>query len=136
MANIHLYKGNPTAGGTDGQLVSEGTGANPVSVGPLNIVAEEESASIKLALRCETGYATSGNTTVSLVGINANMWALAPDNAGSPDTFGAYGALLTISDVIGATNHIIWVKAKTVNTESPSNDTGVKIQIDCNITST
>ena len=33
----------------------------------------------------------------------AGTKALAPDNAGSAETFGAYGASLTISSVVGAT---------------------------------
>lgn len=133
MAYIHLYKDNPTAGGTDGVQVSEGTELNPVTVGPLNGTTGEESAPIKLALRCEAGYQTYGNTTVTPVGTNADKWALAPDATGSPGTWCAWGSGLTITDVIGATNYIIWAKARAVAGEVPQNDISVDLQIGATI---
>jgi hypothetical protein len=133
MAYIHLYTGNPTAGGTDGTQVSESTELTPVTVGPLNGTTGEESAAIKLALRCETGYQTSGDTTVQPVGTNADKWALAPDNAGSPGTWGAWGGTLTISSVIGTTNSIIWAKSRAVAGETPQNDASVDLTINATI---
>ena len=69
MANayINLYTGNPTAAGTDGTAVSTGdTEASPVSV-TLN-ASNAETAIIKCALRCESGYKTSGNTVITFTG--------------------------------------------------------------------
>ena len=66
MAYIHVYM-TPTAGGTDGIQVSEGTGLQPISV-TLNATNNEESTPIKLALRCDSGFQTNGNITVSVVG--------------------------------------------------------------------
>ncbi|AEG14684.1 hypothetical protein Desku_1097 [Desulfofundulus kuznetsovii DSM 6115] len=129
MAFIHVYMNNPTAGGTDGVLVSEGTEANPITVGPLNATENEESAPIKLALRCETGYKTSGTVTVQPVGTKADKWALAPDVAGAPGTWQAYGAALTIEDVISDTNYVFWAKARATSDEPPQNDTSVDIQV-------
>lgn len=133
MAYIHLYMGNPTAGGTDGTQVSEGTELNPIVVGPLNGTTGEESSPIKLALRCESGFKTYGDTTVQPVGSSASKWALAPDNNGSPGTWTSYGGTLTISTEIGATNHIIWAKAKADAGESPANDISVDLQINATI---
>ncbi|BAF60385.1 hypothetical protein PTH_2204 [Pelotomaculum thermopropionicum SI] len=133
MAYIHVYMNNPTAGGTDGTQVSENTGAAPISV-TLNATNNEESAAIKLALRCDTGYQTNGDVTIALVGTTAAKWALAPDNAGSPGTFGAYGAYLTLTNpVIGATNKLFWAKAKATSDETPVNDTTVDLQVTATI---
>ena len=102
MAYIHVYM-TPTASATDGTQVSEGTGLQPISV-TLNATNNEESTLIKLALRCDSGFQTNGNITVSVVGTTLAKWALAPDSAGSAGTFGAYGANLVIATVVGATN--------------------------------
>lgn len=132
MAYIHVYQGNPTAGGTNGTQVSEGTGTAPVSVS-LNASNNEESAPIKLALRCDAGYQTNGNITITPVGTTASKWALAPDNAGSAGTFGAYGASLTVSSVVGAANVIFWAKAKATSDETPQNDVSVDFQVQATI---
>ena len=131
MAYIHVYM-TPTAGGTDGTQVSEGTGLQPISV-TLNATNNEESTPIKLALRCDSGFQTNGNITISLVGTTQAKWALAPDNAGAAGTFGAYGADLVISSVVGATNVLFWAKAKATSDEAPQNDTSVDIQVTATI---
>ena len=58
MAYIHVYI-TPTAGGTDGTHVSEGTDLQPISV-TLNATNNEESTPIKLALRYDSGFHTNG----------------------------------------------------------------------------
>lgn len=128
MAYIHTYQGTVTSGGTDGTQVSENTGLAPIIV-TLNATNNEESSAIKLAVRCESGYTTSGNTTITPTGTSSSKWALAPDNAGSPGTFGAYGAALTISSAIGATNQLFWAKAKATSDETPVNDATVDLVI-------
>lgn len=129
MAYLHVYKNNPTAGGTDGSQVSEGTELNPIATSALNATNNEESAAIKLALRCDTGYNTSGNTTITPVGTSASKWALSIDGT----TWGAYGAALTISTVIGVVNTIFYCKAKAASGESPANDVSVDLQISGNV---
>lgn len=134
MAYIHVYQGNPTAGGTNGTLVSEATEASAISF-TLNASNNEESTAMKLAVRCEVGYqTTSAGVTVDIVDNSASgkdlKWALASDNAGSAGTFGAYGATLTLSGVIGATNVIFWVKAKATSDEAPQNDTNVDLKVE------
>ena len=129
---MHIYCNNPTEGGTDGTQISEGTGLlSPLTIGPLNATENEESAAIKLAVRCETGYQTGAETIVTPTGATKIMWALALDNGGVPGTFGAYGAALTLPSGITATNTLFWVKAKSVNTESPANDTTVSLYTTC-----
>lgn len=130
MSNhVHIYKGTVTAGGTDGTQVSEGTNLAPITVGPLNATSNEESGAVKLAIRCDAGYVTTGNTTITPTGTTAVKWALAPDNAGVPGVFGAYGASLTIATAVDATNTIFWAKAKaTADEADPVNDATVKLQ--------
>jgi len=133
MAYIHVYQGaSITSGGTEGTLVSEGTGLSPISV-TLNATNNEVSSPIKLALRCETGYQTVGNTVITPTGTTASKWQLAPDNAGSAGTFGAYGDPLTISSVIGATNTLFWAKAKSTSDETPINDSSVDLEVTATI---
>lgn len=134
MANlIHVYQGSVTSGGTDGTKVSEGTETAPIIVGPLNATNNEESSAIKLAIRCDTGYNSSGNTVITPTGTTADKWALAPDNEGVAGVFGAYGSALTISSVIGTTNTLFWVKAKALSTENPSNDASVDLVVNTTI---
>ncbi len=129
---IHAYKDNPTSGGTDGNRVSEDTGLSPIDSGQLNATQNQESAAIKLALRCEAGYQTAAgeDTVVTPTGPTAAKWALAPDNAGVPGAWGNYGAALTISSVIDDINTIFWAKAKATSDEGPINDTTVDLQVD------
>lgn len=128
---MHLYMNNPTAGGTDGTQITEGTGLTPLTIGPLRAATNEESAAVKLAIRCDTGYQTADTTTITPAGTTANKWALAPDNAGTPGAFGAYGAPLTLASGIGTTNKLFWAKAKAASSESPTNDTSVSLYVTC-----
>ncbi len=130
MAYIHIYQGDVTSGGADGTLVSEGAGDAPITIGPLKASVNEVSDPVKLAIRCDTGYITSGDVTITPDGYSADKWALAPDSSGSAGTFGAYGAALTISSAIDATNTLFWVKAKAANDEpNPANDISVNLAV-------
>ena len=128
MAYMGCYKNSPTAGGTDGTLVASGT---PISVGPLNAADNEESSVIKLAVRCDEGYATDADTVITPTGTTAAKWALALDSEGSAGTFGDYGAALTITATIDDTNTIFWAKAKATSDESPATDTTVTLEGTC-----
>jgi hypothetical protein len=190
---IHYYKGSPTAGGTDGTLVSEetkttlsaqaaigattiivadaanfytnlaikiesetatvqsvdyatniitlagalgaqhasgatviNTSAESSPISPLNaVVTGTESEVLTLAARCEAGYQTSGNTTITPSGTTAADWALSLDGV----TWGAYGAALTISTVIGTTNTLFYAKCKATTGEKPMNDITVNLDL-------
>ena len=129
MSLIGICFGTVTAGGTDGTRASEGTGATPITIGPLDTATNEESSAVKLAIRCDSGYAAAAGATITPTGTTATKWALAPDNSGSAGTFGAYGAALEFASAIPDSNVLFWAKAKTVSTETPTNDTSVDLVI-------
>lgn len=141
MAYIHVYKGTVTQGGIDGTKVSEGTETAPVSV-TLNATNNEVSSPIKLALRCEAGYQTTGAVDVSLVDDgsgNASKWKIilvdgtdtTPSQTQTDNAI--YGGAISIADVIGTGNYIIWAIAKATNDEDPQNDESVDIQVTATI---
>lgn len=131
MANkyINIYAGNPTAGGTDGTQVStDGANTSPITV-TLD-ASKSESATVKCAIRCETGYKVVGDVTIAPTGTNATKWAVAYDNTATADAAPAdskFGASITVPNV-AATNVVFWVKAMSSADEDPANDTTVKIQ--------
>lgn len=137
MANayINLYTGNPTAGGTDGTAVSTGdTETSPVSV-TLDATTAETKI-VKCALRCEAGYKTSGDTKITFTGTSTAKWQVASDNNYADATAAAaatFMSSLTIPTAIDATNTIVWLKALSSADESPANDTGTDLQVDCTV---
>ena len=128
MARVNIYTNNPTAGGTDGTLVSQGTLNSPISA---NLDASNnESQIIKCAIRCETGYQTAGSTTLSFSGTTAAKWSICADDNYANETAaaaGSYNSFLTITGTINATNTIFWVKASSSSDESLGVDTSVQI---------
>ena len=137
MAYLHLYSGTPTAGGTDGQLLSEGDHSAPVTIGPLNASTNQVSSPVKMAIRSDVdsvsghAYVTGDTTTITPTGTTAADWALAPDSSGSAGTFGSYGAALTLSSGITNTNTIFWAKAKAASGETPASDISVGLHVVC-----
>jgi hypothetical protein len=130
-AYMGIYQGTVTAGGQDGNRVSEDPDDNaPISV-TLNASTNEVSGNIKLAIRClNANHRTVGNTVIQLTGTTAAKWQLAPDNgSGSPGVWSADGGSITISSVIDNTNTIFWAKAKATSDEGPQNNTSVNIQV-------
>ena len=129
-SQIKIYKDNPTAGETNGTLVSSGTNTDPIESGSLKANENEVGASIKLATRCDSGFQTEGDTVISIIDSESvDKWSLAPDSGGSPGTWGGWGASLTISSTVGATNTIFWARARALDTEDPANDTSVQIRV-------
>ena len=142
-SKIKIYKNNPTAGGTDGTLVSSGTGLNPIESGAIKVPAAgyQEGSWIKLAVRCDTGYETvedsSRHARISIVdSTKVTMWQLAPDNSGQAGTAEDWGEPLDFLTKIGATNTIFWARARVASTEEPANDTSVDIQVAATIGAT
>lgn len=125
---IHMYMGNPTSGSTNGTLVSEDTELSPISV-TLNATDNQVSSAITLALRCESGYKTTGNTVITPTGDTAEKWALSADGTDWED----YGDPLTISASIGATNTLFYAKAKATSDETPANDTSTDLVVTATI---
>ena len=142
-SKIKIYKDNPTAGGTDGTLVSSGTGLNPIESGAIKVPAAgyQEGSWIKLAVRCDTGYETvedsSRHARISIIdSTKVTMWQLAPDNSGQAGTAEDWGDPLDFLTKIGATNTIFWARARVASTEEPANDTSVDIQVAATIGAT
>lgn len=128
MANayINLYKGNPTAGGTDGTIISlSGAMTSPIEFA-LD-ATQEQSKSMAVALRCESGYSTVGTTTISFIGTTAAKWSVSSDNK-------TWSSTLAIEDAIGSTNTLFYVKATSSSDEAPGNDTSVMLTVEANIT--
>ena len=109
-SKIKIYKNNPTAGGTDGTLVSSGTGLSPIESGAIKVPESgyAEGNWIKLAVRCDTGYETvedaSRHARISIEdSAGVTMWQLAPDNSGQAGTPEDWGDPLDFLSKIGAT---------------------------------
>jgi hypothetical protein len=135
-SKIKIYKNNPTAGGTDGTLVSSGTGLNPIESGAIKVPTSDyqEGIWIKLAVRCDAGYETvedsSRHARISIEdSTHVTKWQLAPDNSGEAGTPQDWGEPLDILTKIGATNTIFWARARVAHTEEPANDKSVAIQV-------
>lgn len=129
MANayINIYKGNPTSGATDGTAVStDGTYTAPVNA-TLNVSAGA-SEKVKLAIRCESGYTTTGNTVITVTGTNSGMWQFCTTENGT------YTDSLTITSAIGAGNVIFYAKISSSSGESLSIDHSVDINIQATVT--
>lgn len=89
----HIYMNNPTAGDTDGTMVSEGHVLTAPVSATLNAANNEEKI-IKLAIRCDAGFKSVGDvsivlgtvstsdgkiTNVSTGGGNTGKWAISKD---------------------------------------------------------
>lgn len=130
MANsyINIYKNNPTAGATDGPAISTGGDFTAPLTFTLD-ASQNESAVQKCAIRTETGYVTSGTTTIS-------------DNNDSNDRLklcwtadGTFEDSITTDEQISDTNKIFYVKASSDDSENPQTDTSVSIKVNCVIAS-
>ena len=139
---IKLYGGTVTKGGTDGTPISENmTQSNPMAMSLNAKVAEAKV--MKLALRCESGFQTSGDVVVSAnrydgtnyvaTGGNIDKFRFAADEGFDTDAKALANAnwvnSLTISDVIGATNYTFWFKVMSDTTQTPTKDTSVSIHV-------
>ena len=116
MAYIHVYK--------DGVQLSEGTGLTPLSL-TLNATNNEESAAQALVATTETGYTTSGDTTIEFTGATADKWSVCDTEDGT------YGPTLTIATPITEAGMTFYVKAQATVGETPQNDDTVDIKLSC-----
>ena len=124
MANayINVYQNNPTAGGTDGNAVSTG-GAYTAPITVSLDASQNESKTVKLAIRTEAGYTTTGNTVISDNGDTNDRWKLCMTENGT------FADSITISTAITNANVIFYAKASSADTESPSTDRSVSLQV-------
>ena len=138
MANkyINIYAGNPTSDGTDGTQVStDGANTSPITV-TLD-ASKSESATVKCAIRCETGYKTSTDgVALAFEGTTATKWLVAYSASNTGDTApseSAFASTATIPVQIEQKNVIFWVKATSTTDENPANDTSVKLKVSAKI---
>lgn len=121
---INLYMGDVTEGGTDGTQVSlDGAGTSPLAFSLDATDTTKQSNILPVAIRCESGYATTGDTVITFKGTNAGLWGVAAKQSD------AFSSSYTISSSIGAKNVLFYVQAKVNSDEKPLNDTSVKIQV-------
>ena len=94
MGFLNIYKNNPTAGGSDGMKVATG---NPILTPYLDLAAGA-SADIKLALRCDSGKKTLGQTTITPISPGTTLSAAVV--AGSQEVVVASAAKLQANNLI------------------------------------
>lgn len=124
MANtyINLYMNNPTAGGTDGTAIStDGAYTSPLTVSLDASI--NESKTVKLAVRTESGYTTTGNTTISDNGDTNDRWKLCLTENGT------FTDSITIPNAITNANTIFYAKASSASTETPQTDHSVSLRV-------
>ena len=75
MGHLRLITNNPTQGGKDGTVTPI-----PTTTIPINAIVNTGTANhslVKVALRCDVGYMTTGAREVSFVGTTAARWSVA-----------------------------------------------------------
>lgn len=123
---INVYMNNPTEGGTDGTAVS----TNGDFTSPLSFVLDaslNENKVAKCAIRTESGYVTSGTTTIS-------------DNNDTDDRLkfcwtenGTFADTISTDDQITNANKIFYARASSSSDENPRTDRSIKPKIVCSI---
>lgn len=130
MANayINVYKNNPTEGATDGTAVStDGDNTSPIEF-TLD-AAQNESQKVKLAIRTESGYVTSGTTTITDVNdTNDRLKLCWTENGTFADT-------ITTANSIGSVNTIFYAQGSSSSSENPQTDRSASFQVNCVIAS-
>lgn len=117
---INVYKNNPTAGATDGTAVSTGG----TFLAPIDFTldaSENESKTVKLAVRTETGYVASGLSIADQNDTNDRLKLCLTENGTFADT-------LSIGSV-SAVNTIFYARASSADTENPQTDRSVSFKV-------
>lgn len=128
MANafLNLYGGNPTAGLSDGTIIStEGAQTAPLVV-TLD-ASQNEVKKTKLAIRCESGYNAMSGTVIQDNGDTNDYWKF------SLTENGTYADSITLASGIDTGNSIFWAQTSSSSLESPSRDTSVSIRVNATI---
>lgn len=128
MANsfINIYGGNPTAGQTNGTIIStDGSQTAPLII-TLD-ASKNEVKKEKLAIRCESGYQASPGTVIQDYGDTNDRWKF------SLTEDGTFADSITIAGGIDTGNSIFYAQASSSSLESPSRDTSVAIRVNCTI---
>lgn len=130
MANpfINVYKNNPTEGATDGTAVS----TNGDNTSPIEFTldaAQNESAVVKLAIRTESGYITSGTTAITDQNDTNDRLKLCWTADGS------FADTITTNNSISSVNTIFYAQASSSSSENPQTDRSASFQVSCAIAS-
>ena len=127
MALINIYQGAVTAGATNGSQVSlDNTFTAPISV-DLD-ASQNESKIITLAVRTNTGYTTSGTTTITDLNDTNDRWKF------SWTQNGTFADTITTADAITATNTLFYAQVSSDDSELPATDRSVNISVTAKIT--
>jgi hypothetical protein len=130
MGHLRLITNNPTQGDKDGTVTPI-----PTTTIPINAIVNTGEANhslVKVALRCDEGYMTTGDWEVSFIGTTANNWSVA-DGAFYPTEelaeTATYTDSLTLNNVISNRNRVLWLKASTDGVEGNVVDTSVSLRV-------
>lgn len=121
MANayVNVYQGNPTAGGTDGTVVSTGDASAPIS---FDLDAEHnESKIVTCAIRTATGYKYEDAVIADSGDTNDRFKVCLTSDGTFADSISA--------GTVTATNTLFYVKASSADTEPPQTDQSVKLKV-------
>ena len=119
---LNIYKNNPTENGTDGTaLSSDGKFTSPLSV-ELN-ASQSENKIVKLAIRTETGFKTSGETKISDANDTNDRWKFSLTEDGN------FEDSIIIADEITDKNKIFYAKVFSSNDELPGTDREVSLKV-------
>lgn len=131
---ISLYYDNPTVNGTDGTKISYGDDTSSPLYVTLEITAKETKY-IKMAVRTESGYETTGDTVISFLNDTKARWSIcADDNYDATSVQAAtFSSSLTISDAITHANKIFWIKVAIVDGDEVANDKTVQINLNTTV---
>ena len=119
---LNIYKNNPTENGTDGTaLSSDGKFTSPLSV-ELN-ASQSENKIVKLAIRTETGFKTSGETKIFDANDTNDRWKFSLTEDGN------FEDSIIIADEITDKNKIFYAKISSVNDELPGTYREVSLKV-------
>ena len=110
---INIYMNNPTAGATDGTAVSQ----NGDFTAPISFTldaSENESKTVKLGIRTETGYTATEVTIEDNNDTNDRLKLCLTENGTFTDSI-SVGSL-------SAVNTIFYARASSADTENPQTD--------------
>ena len=117
---VNLYMNNPTAGATDGTAVSTGG----TFTAPINFTldaSQNESKTVKLAVRTESGYTVSGMSIADLNDTNDRLKLCLTEN-------GTFADSISIGSV-SAVNTIFYARASSADTENPQTDRSISFKV-------
>ena len=119
---LNIYKNNPTENGTDGTaLSSDGKFTSPLSV-ELN-ASQSENKIVKLAIRTETGFKTSGETKIFDANDTNDRWKFSLTEDGN------FENSIIIANEITDKNKIFYAKVFSANDELPGTDREVSLKV-------